>query len=109
MQRLRALGGLAYVLGNLAPLYLMCDPGSIQGCGSRRSPVTKAPTVVGFSQRLFELHDTLLTAALELVAGCRCPDGCPARRTRPGHESGHTAVAANFDSRMICLLVQDHS
>lgn len=88
-----ALGGLAYVLGNLAPLYLMCDPSDIQVSAESRSPVTKAPTVVvyervaagvGFSQRLFELHDTLLAAALELVSDCRCRDGCPACVGPPG-------------------------
>jgi DEAD/DEAH box helicase domain-containing protein len=88
-----ALGGLAYVLGNLAPLYLMCDPGDIQVSAESRNPVTKAPTVViyervaagvGFSQRLFELHDTLLIAALELVTDCRCRDGCPACVGPPG-------------------------
>jgi DEAD/DEAH box helicase domain-containing protein len=88
-----ALGGLAYVLGNLAPLYLMCDPSDIQVSAESRSPVTKAPTVVvyervaagvGFSQRLFELHDTLLAAALELVTDCRCRDGCPACVGPPG-------------------------
>lgn len=94
-----ALGGLAYVLGNLAPLYLMCDPSDIQVSAESRSPVTAdggrppAPTVVvyervaagvGFSQRLFELHDTLLAAALELVSDCRCRDGCPACIGPPG-------------------------
>jgi DEAD/DEAH box helicase domain-containing protein len=88
-----ALGGLAYVLGNLAPLYLMCDPSDIQVSAESRSPLTQAPTVViyervaagvGFSQRLYELHDTLLAAALELVSDCRCRDGCPACVGPPG-------------------------
>ncbi|MCP4427109.1 MAG: DUF1998 domain-containing protein, partial [Chloroflexi bacterium] len=35
-------------------------------------------------QRLFELHDELLAAALELVADCRCRDGCPACVGPPG-------------------------
>jgi DEAD/DEAH box helicase domain-containing protein len=39
-----ALGGLAYVLRNLAPLYLMCDPGDIQVTAESRSPLTQAPT-----------------------------------------------------------------
>jgi DEAD/DEAH box helicase domain-containing protein len=88
-----ALGGLAYVLRNLAPLYLMCDPGDIQVLAESRSPLTKAPTVVvyeqvaagvGFSQRLFELHGELIAAALELVTTCRCRDGCPACVGPPG-------------------------
>jgi DEAD/DEAH box helicase domain-containing protein len=31
----------------------------------------------GFSERLYELHDTLLLAARELVRACRCRQGCP--------------------------------
>ena len=88
-----ALGGLAYVLRNLAPLFLMCDPGDIQVGAEAISPLTKAPTIVvyeriaagvGFSQRLFELHDQLLEAALELVTDCRCREGCPACVGPPG-------------------------
>jgi len=88
-----ALGGLAYVLRNLAPLFLMCDPGDIQVGAEAMNPLTKAPTLVvyervsagvGFSQRLFELHDLLLEAALELVGDCRCRDGCPACVGPPG-------------------------
>ncbi len=88
-----ALGGLAYVLRNLAPLFLMCDPGDIQVGAEALNPLTKAPTVVvyervaagvGFSQRLFEMHDRLLEAALELVTDCRCREGCPACVGPPG-------------------------
>ena len=88
-----ALGGLAYVLRNLAPLYLMCDPGDIEVVAESRSPLTQAPTIViyesvaagvGFSQRLFEQHHDLLPAALELVSDCRCRDGCPACVGPPG-------------------------
>ncbi len=82
-----ALAGLGYALGNLAPLFLMCDPSDISVSAESLSPVTRAPTLVvyervpagvGFSERLYELHDTLLAAALELVGDCRCTAGCPA-------------------------------
>lgn len=88
-----ALGGLAYVLRNLAPLYLMCDPGDIEVVAESRSPLTQLPTIVvyervaagvGFSQRLYELHDDLLASSLELVNDCRCRDGCPACVGPPG-------------------------
>jgi DEAD/DEAH box helicase domain-containing protein len=71
----------------------MCDPGDIQVGAEAMNHLTKAPTVVvyeriaagvGFSQRLFELHDQLLEAALELVTDCRCRDGCPACVGPPG-------------------------
>ncbi len=105
-----ALGGLAYVLGNLAPLYLMCDPGDIQVSAENRNPLTQAPTVViyeriaagvGFSQRLFELRHELLAAARELVADCRCRDGCPACVGPPGEIGPETKVATG---RLLALL-----
>ena len=82
-----ALGGLAYTLRNLAPLFLMCDPGDIEVSAESRSPLTQSPTLliyeqipagVGFSQRLFAQRHELLAAALELVSDCPCRDGCPA-------------------------------
>ncbi len=88
-----ALGGLAYVLGNLAPLFLMCDPGDIAVTADARNPLTGAPTLVvyegvpagvGFSQRLFAQRDEILAAALELVRDCACRDGCPACVGPPG-------------------------
>ena len=88
-----ALAGLGYVLRNLAPLFLMCDPEDISVSAEQVSPVTRAPTVVvyervpagvGFSERLYELHHELLAAALELVQDCRCRAGCPACVGPPG-------------------------
>jgi len=92
------LAGLAYVLGNLAPLSLMCDAGDL---GTHIEPVENptfgGPTVVlydmvpagiGFSQKLFEMHDELMTRALELVSECACADGCPSC-VGPGGENGY--------------------
>ena len=71
----------------------MCDPSDISVSAESLSPVTRAPTLVvyervpagvGFSERLYELHDTLLAAALELVGDCRCTAGCPACVGPPG-------------------------
>ena len=91
------LAGLSYVLGNLAPLFLMCDSGDL---GRHVEPVENQtfgqPTVViydsvpagiGFSQKLFELHDELIARALELVGACSCADGCPSC-VGPGGENG---------------------
>jgi DEAD/DEAH box helicase domain-containing protein len=84
---------LAYVLGNLAPLFLMCDPADIQVSAENRNPITQSPTIViferlaagvGFSQRLYELRETLLASALELVSDCPCRSGCPACVGPPG-------------------------
>ncbi len=91
------LAGLVYVLGNLAPLFLMCDTGDL---GTHIEPTENqtfgGPTIVlydsipagiGFSQKLFELHDELIARALELVSECACADGCPSC-VGPGGENG---------------------
>jgi DEAD/DEAH box helicase domain-containing protein len=81
-----ALTGLANLIGNVAPLYLMCDPRDIGVYAQARSPFTGVPTVfiydkvpggVGFSERLYEIHGELLGAAYDLAGACPCADGCP--------------------------------
>jgi DEAD/DEAH box helicase domain-containing protein len=80
------LAGLGYVLSQLAPLFLMCDPGDLGRHVDAAGSVFGAPSIalydqvpagIGFSQKLFELHDELLARALELVTECPCEDGCP--------------------------------
>ena len=109
-----ALGGLAYVLRNLAPLYLMCDPGDIEVVAESRSPLTQLPTIVvyervaagvGFSQRLYELHQELLTSSLELVDDCRCRDGCPACVGPPGDIGPNTKAITR---QLLRILIKTH-
>jgi DEAD/DEAH box helicase domain-containing protein len=81
------LSGLAYTLGNLAPLFLMCDSRDFGVHSDPQSPLDEGkpvvvlydliPAGIGFSQRLFELHDELVLRAFELVSNCECTDGCP--------------------------------
>ncbi len=91
------LAGLGFVLGNLAPLFLMCDPRDL---GTLTDPAWKpanglpsvvlydlVPAGIGFSQKLFEIHDELTQRALELVSECECEDGCPSC-VGPGGENG---------------------
>jgi DEAD/DEAH box helicase domain-containing protein len=84
-----ALSGLAHVLGEIAPLYLMCDPRDIGVLAEARSAFTarsvptitiydRVPAGIGLSQELFERHDQVMAAARDIVAGCRCESGCPA-------------------------------
>jgi len=73
-------------LGEIAPLYLMCDPRDIGVIAEARSTFTELPTItiydrvpagIGLSDELFELHDQLLRAAYDVVARCPCETGCP--------------------------------
>jgi len=87
-QRMRSgLAGLGYALSHVASLHLMCDPRDLGSITEARSSFTRLPTItlyekvpagLGFAERLYELHHTLLDAAHELVSTCPCAHGCPA-------------------------------
>ena len=99
------MDGVAYALGNLAPLHLMCDRRDIdvavirQGGESEHSSLPspsvshssqgplfapriyiyeRIPAGIGFSAQLYERHDELLAGAAELIRSCACRYGCPA-------------------------------
>ena len=80
------LQGIAHSLRHVASLRLMCDPRDLGSVAEVRSVTTQLPTVtvyevypggVGFSSRLYELHDELLEDAAALVRDCPCSAGCP--------------------------------
>lgn len=80
------LQGLAHLVGQVAPIFLMADPADIRAIPMVRSPHTGGPTLflydtypggVGFARKLFDLHDLVLDAAAERLARCACPQGCP--------------------------------
>ncbi len=80
------LFGMAHVLCQLAPLYLMCDPRDLGAKAEVRAPFTGAPTIylyervpggVGLAEKLYALQADLQAAAAAHVAACPCPDGCP--------------------------------
>jgi len=92
------LAGVGYALGHLAPLFLMCDPGDLGVHTDPQSSLTEGqpavviydmvPAGIGFSERLFEVHNELMGHAYDLVAGCTCVDGCPSC-VGPGGEAGY--------------------
>jgi DEAD/DEAH box helicase domain-containing protein len=81
------LAGLATLLGQLAPLFLMCDVNDVSVHADPKSSLADGqpavviydlvPGGIGFSEHLFELHDELLARAYELVTACGCAGGCP--------------------------------
>ncbi|MFQ5641102.1 MAG: DEAD/DEAH box helicase [bacterium] len=80
------LKALANAFETVAAVYMMCDPRDIRAMPMVRAPVTQRATIyiydnhaggVGFSQKMFHLHDDLKQAALELIENCSCEIGCP--------------------------------
>lgn len=92
------LAGLSYSLSHIAPISLMCDTRDIGVHSDPQSPLADGkpavsiydhvPAGIGFSERLYELHDELVSRALELVSACECEDGCPSC-VGPGGENGY--------------------
>ncbi len=99
------MDGVAYALGNLAPLHLMCDRRDIDVAIirpqlksvllSHRPPAAsppsheepdapriyiyeRIPAGIGFSEQLYERHDELMAGAADLIRSCGCRYGCPA-------------------------------
>ncbi len=107
------LAGLAFALGHLAPLFLMCDPGDIGVHSDPQSPLAgglpalviydQVPAGIGFSERLFALHDELMARARTLIASCGCTDGCPscvgpAGEASPASMNGKETALALLDA-----------
>jgi DEAD/DEAH box helicase domain-containing protein len=81
------LKGLAHLVSRVAPLFLMADPADVRAVPMVRSPLTGGPTLyiydtypggVGFSRKLFDLHEIVLGAAADRLSACACELGCPA-------------------------------
>ena len=81
-----ALSGLAYLIRNLAPVFLMCDPRDLGTSVEARDQETGRPAMVvydaipegvGLAPSLLELWPRLARAAMERVMQCQCTDGCP--------------------------------
>jgi DEAD/DEAH box helicase domain-containing protein len=92
------LKALSNVLVNVVPIYIMCDPNDIRSVSMVRSPFSQRPTIfiydnypggVGYSEKIFRMHDALLEVARELITGCTCESGCPSC-VGPSLEIGET-------------------
>jgi len=80
------LKAVSNVLANVVPLFVMGDPRDIASLMMVRAPLWQKPSVfiwekypggVGFSKKLFHIHRDVAKAALDLISGCGCSNGCP--------------------------------
>ncbi len=105
-----ALSGLSYLLRNIAPVFLMCDPGDLGASVEARDAESGLPAIVvfdgvpggaGLSPRLVDLWPQLVAATLERVQTCPCADGCPSCVGPTGEsEPGAKAAARQLLERM---------
>lgn len=82
-----ALKGLAWLMGNVASLFVMSDPRDLVPVAMVRSTFDGLPAIylydrfaggVGLARRAFGLDRQIFRAALERATHCECKEGCPA-------------------------------
>ncbi len=81
------LSGLRYLLSQIAPLFVLCDPGDLASHNDPQSPISdgnpivmiydSSPAGIGLSEMLFEKYEAVIRSAFEVVLSCPCADGCP--------------------------------
>ena len=83
---LPAMNGLANLLKNLAPLFLMCDSSDIYVSTALSEPTLKQPALflsdaipggVGLAEGAYDSIRDILKACREQLDSCSCRDGCP--------------------------------
>lgn len=85
----------------LLPLFATCDRWDVGGASTALHPDTGRLTVLvhdaaeggaGFAARGYEAAQAWLTATRDMVAECRCADGCPSCVQSPSCGSGNAAL-----------------
>ncbi len=80
------LQGVANLLNNITPLWIMSDPSDIRTVAMVRAPFTEKPTIfiydnypggVGFSEKILNHADEILQACRRHLQNCPCKNGCP--------------------------------
>jgi len=99
--------GLATLLLQVVPLFVMCDPKDVRSVAMLKSPHARQPTTylydrypggTGICQVVYEKHTPIVKAARELLEECACTRGCPScvgpqLEVGPaGKESAHTLL-----------------
>jgi DEAD/DEAH box helicase domain-containing protein len=81
------LKGLAWLVGNVAPLFVMSDPRDLPCIAMVRSTFDGLPALylydrvpggVGLARRAHAMDRQIFRAARDVAARCRCNEGCPA-------------------------------
>jgi DEAD/DEAH box helicase domain-containing protein len=82
------LAGLAYIMGKIASLFLMCDEHDLGVSSDPQSSLAEGgpavviydnfPGGIGLSEALYDMYHDLINQAQEIVLTCPCTDGCPA-------------------------------
>lgn len=76
----------AILLENVIPLYILCDRKDVRTHWELKDEINELPTIyfydcvpggMGLSEKLYEILPEIFNAALKLIKGCDCTNGCP--------------------------------
>ncbi len=97
------LRGVANLLRNTIPIYVLCDPRDFSVWPMLRAPHDQRPTLyvydrypggIGIARRLFAIDRQVLQASWEILTQCPCRAGCPSC-VGPRLEAGEDAKAVS--------------
>lgn len=87
LQMRSGLSGLAYLIGNMSPLFLLCDIHDIGFISDPQSKICENQPVIiiydqfpggiGLSARLYDFFPEVLEKCLDVLLACPCENGCP--------------------------------
>ncbi|ASS69101.1 MULTISPECIES: DEAD/DEAH box helicase [unclassified Paenibacillus] len=78
--------GIAHVLKHIVPVLAMCDRNDIHVVPQIKAAHTQLPTIfvydhypggIGLADEVYKRFDEVRDAALNMISGCPCKDGCP--------------------------------
>lgn len=81
-----ALRALANIMGQMAPLWVMCDSRDLRSISQVRAPFTERPTLyiyenipggVGLARKIYSEADRLFETTINHIRKCGCASGCP--------------------------------
>lgn len=80
------LAGIATLLSNVVPLFVLCDPRDMVSVAMVKAPHDELPTIylydkypggIGLARKVYDLDIAILDAALDILSHCGCAAGCP--------------------------------
>ena len=109
------LKGIANVMGEVVPLFAMCDVmdiGTTIDSSNTGRPTAfvydRHPGGIGFSEKAFEMVEEVITACLMVVSECECEEGCPScvgAPLPPGGDGNTRGTIPDKEASMILLHV----